>query len=404
MLISAQDNHALLNKYVLKYESRDIKMTDNKIAIIGGGLSGLYAAYLLEQQGITDYVLLEARDVLGGRISSASIGSASTTDGASATDKVDLGPTWFWPDFQHQLDSLIAELELERFNQYDTGNMVIERSPHEAPVVMRGYASSPPSIRLIGGMEALIHKLHSKLSNTQILLGKTVSSIQKTNKNIEICFQDTAEPDVIHSTFVQYVLLAIPPRLVENNIDFVPALPSSLASQWRNTATWMAGHAKYIAVYDTPFWREAGLSGSAQSRLGPMVEIHDASMPNESAALFGFIGVPATARKSLTNDQLKAHCLNQLIRLFGDQASTPKLTVLKDWAQDPFTATSLDFDEAGHHGSAPEMMATDSPWQGKLIGIGSEWSAQFPGYVAGAIEAATAGVSEYIHQTTQAEK
>ena len=391
-------------------------MTNHKVAIIGGGLSGLYAAYLLEQHGITDYVLLEARDVLGGRISSASIesastaGSASATDDAltinntSATDKVDLGPTWFWPDFQHQLDSLIAELELERFNQYDTGNMVIERSPHEAPAIIRGYATSPPSIRLIGGMEALIHKLHSKLSHSQILLGKTVSSIQKTNKNIEVCFQDSAEPDVMYSTFVQHVLLAMPPRLVENNIDFVPALPSFLASQWRNTATWMAGHAKYIAVYDTPFWREAGLSGSAQSRLGPMVEIHDASMPNGSAALFGFIGVPATARKSVADEELKAHCLNQLIRLFGDQASTPKLTLLKDWAQEPFTATSLDFDEVSHHGSAPEMMATDNSWEGKLIGIGSEWSTQFPGYIAGAIEAATAGVSEYIHQMTKAEK
>lgn len=32
-----------------------------RIAIIGGGLSGLYAASLLEQRGIEDYVLFEAR-------------------------------------------------------------------------------------------------------------------------------------------------------------------------------------------------------------------------------------------------------------------------------------------------------------------------------------------------------
>ena len=38
--------------------------------IVGAGLSGLYAAYLLERQGRQDYVLLEARDVLGGRIAS----------------------------------------------------------------------------------------------------------------------------------------------------------------------------------------------------------------------------------------------------------------------------------------------------------------------------------------------
>lgn len=31
-----------------------------RIAIVGAGLAGLYAAYLLEQRGITDYVVLGA--------------------------------------------------------------------------------------------------------------------------------------------------------------------------------------------------------------------------------------------------------------------------------------------------------------------------------------------------------
>ena len=40
------------------------------VAIVGAGLAGLYAAYVLEKKGIKDYVVLEARDVLGGRIAS----------------------------------------------------------------------------------------------------------------------------------------------------------------------------------------------------------------------------------------------------------------------------------------------------------------------------------------------
>lgn len=47
-------------------------MQTARIAIVGAGLSGLHAAFLLEQQGIGDYVLLEARDTPGGRIASAS--------------------------------------------------------------------------------------------------------------------------------------------------------------------------------------------------------------------------------------------------------------------------------------------------------------------------------------------
>lgn len=40
------------------------------IVIIGGSVSGLYAARLQEQQGVRDWMLIEGREVLGGRIPS----------------------------------------------------------------------------------------------------------------------------------------------------------------------------------------------------------------------------------------------------------------------------------------------------------------------------------------------
>ncbi|EDT04545.1 hypothetical protein BamIOP4010DRAFT_1927 [Burkholderia ambifaria IOP40-10] len=63
----------------------------------------------------------------------------------------------------------------------------------------------------------------------------------------------------------------------------------------------MAPHAKYIAIYDTPFWRDQGLSGEARSARGPFGEIHDASMPGGCAALFGFFGVPAQVRQNVSH-------------------------------------------------------------------------------------------------------
>ena len=43
-------------------------MQNARIAIVGAGLAGLYAAYSLEKKGIKDHVILEAREILGGRI------------------------------------------------------------------------------------------------------------------------------------------------------------------------------------------------------------------------------------------------------------------------------------------------------------------------------------------------
>ncbi|MEM5435813.1 flavin monoamine oxidase family protein [Paraburkholderia diazotrophica] len=377
-------------------------MKTARIAIIGGGLSGLYAALLLEQQGIRDYVLFEARPTFGGRILSVfPVGMDQTArDTSDAFDRFDLGPTWFWPEMQPQLDRLVDGLALERFEQHDAGGMIIERSPHEAPLrIDSSYAASPPSMRLVGGMNSLVATLREKLSQDRLAVGHRVKCVRHAGEHIEL---DVEDPDKRLIPYrVQFALLAVPPRLATATIDFTPALPDSISRAWRDTGTWMASHAKYVAVYEKAFWRDRGLSGEARSAVGPLAEIHDASMPGGSAALFGFFGIPARTRKLVPEQKLLLHCRAQLKRMFGVEAGQPKAELLKDWATDPLTATAADFDAAGGHCAVPKATVASGPWHGRLAGIASEWSARFPGYVAGAIDAATTGVREAIRAAPQ---
>lgn len=266
-------------------------MQSARIVIVGAGLSGLYAAWLLQRQGFRDYVLLEARDVPGGRIASVTALGLTPNGSAAGGDRFDLGPTWFWPAYQRQLDRVVDVLGQERFEQFETGDMMVERSCNEAPARMRGYVNSPASVRLVGGMEALITALHRALEPNRIVTGQAVRRLRCTDQYIELDSEDATGRATTWQA--DHVLLALPPRLAEHNLHFEPALPPALSEQWRETATWMAPHAKYIAIYDTPFWREQGLSGEARSACGPMGEIHDASAPGGSAALFGFLDVPA---------------------------------------------------------------------------------------------------------------
>jgi monoamine oxidase len=365
-------------------------MDHKQIAIIGGGLSGLYAATLLEAQGITDYVLLEARERLGGRIEDFSLKNGSKDE------QFDLGPTWFWPEIQPQLNTLVEELGLQKFPQYDQGKIRIERAPNEKPVSIRGFTSSPQSMRLKGGMGTLMRALHSRLNNTNILLGNKVHSITKYDHNIEIRYQDVNQAGTIQSLTADHVFLALSPRLAVESINFIPNLPTDVFEQWQKTATWMAPHAKYIAVYDHPFWRKEGLSGDARSAYGPMVEIHDATTSEGRAALFGFIGIPPNARQAVGDEQMKVHCRAQMKRLFGDQAAKPYADIIKDWAKDPLTSTDLDLNALNEHHHTPEIGVKSGPWHHHLTGIASEWSIQFPGYIAGAIEAANSGVEHYV--------
>lgn len=367
-----------------------------RVAIVGGGLSGLCAAYLLEQKGMQDWVLLESRPTVGGRILSvpARAGTSAARGVPEELNRFDLGPTWFWPDFQPEFSRMIDDLGLERFNQFETGDMVVERTAQEPPQRARGYVNSPSAMRLIGGMGALVDALSRRLPPTRVFTGHTVRELRSVGMHVALDGEDPGGEAITWQA--DHVLLAMPPRLAAQSLRFAPALPAPLQRQWQDTPTWMAPQAKFVAVYDTPFWREQGLSGQARSARGPMVEVHDASFPGGSAALFGFVGVPARVRQGLAEGTLRAHCRAQLVRLFGASAATPRAEFIKDWSCDPHTATLDDLDSDGQHGTAPAAVPAQGPWHGRVTGIASEWSPQFPGYLAGCVQAARMGLQTLV--------
>lgn len=357
-----------------------------RVVIVGAGLSGLYAAYLLERHGVTDHLAIEARDTPGGRIASARmVGSEGEN-----INRFDLGPTWFWPELQPELDHLVRHLGLPTFPQHELGDTMVERSPHKAAVRMRGFVNAPASMRLTGGTESLVDRLRHRVDPLRIVTGQRVVRLELSRQGIAVTC--VGERGTITIRDVEHVLLAAPPRLIEERIGFTPRLPSELVISWRETATWMAAHAKYVAVYDGPFWRDEGLSGEGRSWVGPLAEIHDATMPGGLAALFGFLGVSARERRETSEEVLKEHCRSQLARLFGRRAASPLADFIKDWAADPFTASAADLNATGDHAAVPFTSPGSGPWKGRVTGIASEWSQRFPGYLAGAVDAANAGV------------
>ena len=95
------------------------------VAIVGGGLSGLYAARLLLDAGI-EFQVLEARNRFGGRILSVS------GKGDPSPDGFDLGPSWFWPAMHPRMARVVDGLGLQAFPQHTEGDVVVERSRFDA--------------------------------------------------------------------------------------------------------------------------------------------------------------------------------------------------------------------------------------------------------------------------------
>ncbi|WP_367142340.1 flavin monoamine oxidase family protein [Marinobacter sp. HL-58] len=270
--------------------------------------------------------------------------------------------------------------------------MLLERSSNQPPQRTAGYVNSPPSMRIAGGMFALIEALYQRLDPVRVVTGQTVRSLGISGPSIELLTENAEGQTLSYSA--DHVLLALPPRLVESQLTFSPALPNELARQWKETDTWMAPHAKYIAVFDQPFWRDQGLSGEARSAVGPMVEIHDASTPDGKAALFGFLGVPADIRSRVSDRELMNACCEQFVRLFGSQAATPEAEFIKDWAKEVHTATVADQRSSGEH-PVPALSPISGAWANRVTGIGSEWSREFTGHLAGAIDAVNRGLDSF---------
>jgi monoamine oxidase len=356
-------------------------MTVTPVAIIGAGLAGLHAARLLHRAGV-DFHLFEARDRVGGRI--------LTVDerGGLADDGFDLGPSWFWPQTQPVMGELIDELGLPFFQQHSTGDMVFERTSREIPQRVTGFAQEPSSMRLAGGTAALLRALRRDLPLDRLHFGTPVTALRLMGESVEITASDC-------TVTTSHVIAALPPRLFAQKVTLHPAPAQRDLNRWQATATWMAPHAKVFAFYDRPFWRDAGLSGMAQSMVGPLVEIHDATTDSGKAALFGFVGVPAANRAALGDDALIHAAIQQLIRLFGHEAGSPRATLIKDWARDPWTATNADAVPSAHPAALAGAWVTGQ-WQGRLFMAGSEASPSDPGYLTGAIEASRVAIRSII--------
>jgi monoamine oxidase len=153
--------------------------------------------------------------------------------------------------------------------------------------------------------------------------------------------------------------------------------------------TWMATHAKVIATYDHPFWRDAGLSGDGISQRGPLVEIHDASPATGTAgALFGFVGVPAPIRRAGEYDLIRL-AVEQLVAMYGSNAAQPVDVLVQDWAQEVLTATADDENEQPlQHPPYGTPASLANVWDGKLRLASTEMAPGFGGYLEGALEAA----------------
>ena len=339
------------------------------VVVVGAGLGGLTTAHVLHTAGLT-VTVVEARPSIGGRIKTLVEGDSW----------LDLGATWHWANQPH-IRSLAAELAMEAFPQFRDGRAVAEDRPDVPPRLVDVPPPSPAELRFAGGAQGLCHRLASRLPQEAVVLGTDVVAIAVETSGVTVSVADGDGRESQMSS--RFAVVAVPPRLASAGITFTPALPGALVDVMQGTPTWMATAVKCIAVYDSPFWREAGLSGLAFSRAGPLVEVHDGCTEDGStAALWGFLSAAHDVR-DLDVERRTETVFAQLGRLFGPKAADPVRYYERDWSNDPYTNdVVVRFDDPlpyGHPAFAEPLFG------GRLIWAGTETADVGAGHMEGAV-------------------
>ncbi len=353
------------------------------VAIVGAGLCGLALARVLTQRGLTVQVI-EARDRLGGRV---------FTRTCEATGQaLDLGASWFWPETEPRITALLSELGLASQTQHDPGDALWLTDPNRDPERRIEPGGVHVGARCItGGAARLIETLAASLPPGSVCTGVAVQALFDRGSFIEL------RPSSGQSFRARQVVLALPPRLVLEQIQFEPPLPAALAEALVSTPTWMAAQAKSVTTFDRPFWQAAGHSGNAFVRHGQAVlgEVFDASR-GDGGALGGFVALNAAQRENFKRG-LPLLIDSQLAQLFGPLAQNGQ-AFLQDWANEPWTCSTLDSKQAPEP-PQNEPMLRQALWAGRVFFGGSETAAHGAGHMEGALESADR-LSHALHRPT----
>jgi monoamine oxidase len=222
---------------------------------------------------------------------------------------LDTAFTTVWADDPHGVNALGALSRVHEAGGFDN---------------LTGTKGGVLQDRVVGGATRAADLMAAELD---VVLDAPVASINDTDSRVEV---DAGEVRVT----ARRAIVAVPPVLARR-IHFEAGLPEARRKALEHLPP---GSVINVAVvYDTPFWREQGLSGRALTSESPFSATFDNSPPDGSVGvLIGFITGPRVAEvMRLSATERRRAVLDSFARLFGP--AKPVQYLEKNWTADPWT-------------------------------------------------------------------
>jgi putrescine oxidase len=208
--------------------------------------------------------------------------------------------------------------------------------------------------RVVGGLQQVPLLLAERLGD-DVLLGEPVRSLTWDQDGV------VAEAASV-TVRARRAVLALAPVLYPR-ISFVPPLPRLQQQMHQHIS--MGFVIKVHAVYDRPFWREQGLSGTAFSPYELSHEAYDnTNHGDERGTLVGFVSDRnADDLFRLDAAERKERILESLSHYYGPEAKSPIVYYESDWGSEEWTrgAYAASFDLGGLHRYGADLRTAVGP-------------------------------------------
>ncbi|CAN5769045.1 FAD-dependent oxidoreductase [soil metagenome] len=245
--------------------------------------------------------------------------------------------------------------------------------------------ASAEEYRFVGGAQELSVRMAGELKGRAVL-GSPVRRIVQDKGHVLV---ESDRATVLAGT----VIVTVPPAL-RGRIEYVPALPP--VHDGLSQRMPMGAVIKCHAVYDAPFWREAGLNGRAESDTGPCKVTCDNSFPDgDTGVLTGFIlGSDAREWGRREDEERERAVLDCFARYFGDEALGPLAYAETDWGAEIYS-------RGGYAGvPVPGMILDHGSALTEPVGCihwaGTETASGWNGYMEGAVESGERAAREVL--------
>jgi len=210
--------------------------------------------------------------------------------------------------------------------------------------------------RVIGGLQQVPLRLAERLGSA-VRTGRDVEKVVWTDGGVTVSSGDL-------TVTARHLVLAIPPTAV-TRVRFEPPLPSIQRETRQHQSFGQV--IKVHATYETPFWRDAGLSGTAFSPYEVVHEAYDNTNHDEPrGTLVGFVSdVQADAVLRLPAAERRGVILSSLSTYFGPQAAAPLTYFESDWTSEELGsgAYGSSFDVGGLTRFGPRLREPVGPIQ-----------------------------------------